>query len=227
MAQISRETFQFLEEIQVNNNREWFAQNKERYQQIQSELREFGEALLQGAMAFDASLRDEPKPYLFRIHRDARFAKGRPYKGNLGLLLVRGGRAAMHLRAGYYLHLEPGGCFLAGGAYMPEKPWLHSIREALAEDAKPFRKIISSEAFRTLFSFGGDALKSAPKGTPKDHPNIDLLRQKDFMALHPLSDKEVLAQDFLPKLLEACRALQPFDAYLNGLAEKNLRTSGR
>ena len=142
MNKLTKKTFQFLSEIKKNNRRDWFLENKGRYTNIRDELFDFGEALMHKLMSFDKSLQDpHMKPYIFRIYRDARFAKGRPYKNNLGLMLLKGGRPAMSSRAGYYLHIEPGNCFLGGGAHMPTAEWLNSIRESIMEKPRNFQKI--------------------------------------------------------------------------------------
>ncbi len=218
MTQITSITLQFFKDIQKNNNREWFLKNKDRYLNLKKELEEFAAAWHHEIAAFDDTLRSpDEKGYVFRIYRDARFAKGAPYKTGLGILVVKGGRPKMHERAGYYLNVEPNNCFLAGGCYLPPSAWLQNIRQAIAEDAKPFKAILNSSSFKKTFTLEGDKLKTAPRDFPKDHPEIELLRHKSFMAMHRLSDKEVLAPSFLKNLTQMCKALQPFDNYLNQL----------
>lgn len=217
MTKINIETFEFLADIAQNNNREWFNQNKDRYLEAKENLTIFAENWLHALMTFDESLRDEHKPYVFRIYRDARFAKGRPYKNNLGILLVKGGRANMHSRAGYYLHIQPYGCFLAGGSYMPPNPWLHAIRDDIDESPENFKKILKSKDFKSHFSLEGQRLKTAPRGYDKNHPEIDLLRYKSFMALEPFSHQKVMSKGFFDLLIKSSKALHPFNQYLNKL----------
>lgn len=215
MSQITKATFSFLKDIKQNNNREWFLENKPLYLNVKAELEGFADDLLHGLMSFDEGLRDEPKPHVFRIYRDARFAKGRPYKNNLGILCAQGGRRNMHERAGYYFHIEPGGCFLAGGIYMPPTSWLNAVRDDIVENAKPFKSILQKPAFEKHFSFEGSKLKTAPKGYPKDHPEIELLRYKSLLAMHYFKDREVMSAAFLEELIAMCKVMQPFNAYLN------------
>lgn len=213
---ISADTFSFLKDIEQNNNRDWFQDNKERYLDAKKELEEFAEKWLIESRPVDASLcSPDVKPYVFRIYRDARFAKGRPYKNNLGLMLLAGGRPAMHHRSGFYLHIQPGNSFFAVGAYMPPASWLASIRESIAEKPEVLRKILKSASFKKYFHLTGSQLKTGPKGYPKDHEAIDLLKYKDLMAISYFSDKEVKDPAFLQNLMKVCKAVMPFNDYLN------------
>lgn len=213
---ISKNIFQFLHEIKNNNRREWFLKNKDRYQAIRKELTTFAEAWFDELTVFDEALRSpEEKPYIFRIYRDARFAKGKIYKTHFGIMIHKGGRPAMHSRAGYYLHLEPGKSFLAGGCYLPPPEWLQNIRNDIAREAKKIKTVLNESYFKKYFTLEGEKVKTSPKGFTKDHPEIELLRHKSFIAVHSLSDEQVMGKDFLNHLSKASKALYPFDEYLN------------
>lgn len=215
---LTQQTFSFLKDIKANNHREWFLKHKDRYLAAKKELEAFAEVWHHQLMTFDESLRSpEEKGYVFRIYRDARFAKGAPYKSNLGILMVKGGRKAMHARAGYYLHVEPGASFLAGGCYMPSSEWLQNIREDIEKNPSTIKDIVKNTAFRKYFKLEGEKVKTTPKGYTKDHPEIELLRHKSFLAMHRLTDQEITGKDFLKQLVKACQALHPFDVYLNRL----------
>lgn len=213
---ISSNTFEFLKEIKTHNDRVWFLKNKARYEAARKELHAFAETWFHDLASFDESLRSpEEKPYVFRIYRDARFAKGQLYKTHFGILVCKGGRRSMDERAGYYLHVEPGKSFLAGGCYQPSAPWLTAIREHISKKPNEFKTILSEPRFKKYFQLGGEKLKTAPKGYSKDHPQIELLRHKSFIAMHPLTDEQIKKEDFLKHLHKACQALYPFDHYLN------------
>lgn len=217
MNTISTEIFDFLSDIKKNNNREWFASNKSRYEKSRQEFILFVEKLIQELTKFDQEVKNiDPKKAVFRIYKDTRFSKDKtPYKTNFGAHIVAHG-SKPHDRAGYYIHLEPGNTFLAGGAYLPPGPWIKAIREELDYDAESFRKILNNKEFKKYFGkIEGEQLKTAPKGYPKDHPEIDLLRYKSFLAVHKLSDKDVHQQDFLKHCVTVFKAIQPFDQFLN------------
>lgn len=216
MPGIAPDTLKFLKELKKNNNRDWFAENKSRYQNAQENLIQFVDALIPELMKFDDSLAGiEAKKTVFRIYRDVRFSKNKdPYKTNLGAHIQSGSK--MSPRAGYYLHIEPGGCFLAGGAYLPPGPWLKSIRKEIHYNADELKKILASKSFKTHFGeIQGEKLKTSPRDYDADHPEIELLRMKSFLAVHDLKDKELTSSDFLSHCKKVFKALHPLDAYLN------------
>lgn len=119
-------------------------------------------------------------------------------------------------RGGYYVHIEPGNCFLGGGFWAPESADLKHIRKELAADPNSLKNIIQSATFKKHFgSLQGDQLKSAPQGFPKDHPAIDLLKYKQYLAMKKLTDQEVWSGEFLPTILETFEAMLPFFNYMS------------
>ena len=150
-----------------------------------------------------------------RIYRDTRFSKNKtPYKSHWS-----GGfrRATAHLRGGYYFHLEPGGNSMVGGGFWgPDKDDLLRIRQELAADASELRSIIAAPDFIKFFGeLGGSQLKTSPKGFDKEHPNIDLLRYKQFVVRKHFTDKEVLEPGFYLKMNETFQAMRPFFDYMS------------
>lgn len=221
MKHISNRAYWFLEKLGQNNNRIWFAENKPEYLDIKKEIEIFASFWHSELMKIDTSLQDiDVKPYLFRIYRDARFAKGRPFKQNYGILLVEWGKPAMHQRAGYYLNIEPGNCFLVWWAHMPEPVWLKNIRNNITENSAVLKNILSNKKLQENFILRGSQLKTAPRGFAKDHPELDLLRYKSMYLLHNFEDSEVLQENFLENLMKLCKILHPFDQYLNKHVQK-------
>ncbi len=216
---ISKATMDFLKDLKINNNRDWFKMNRSRYDGAKLEFETFMDALIEDISKFDPSIAHHTgKSSMFRIYRDVRFSKDKsPYKTHLGAHVTAAlKKSDIHSRAGYYIHLGPGESMLAGGAYMPQGPWLKGIRSEIAADPKTFKKILNSATFKKYFgAMEGDQLKTAPKGYPKDHPEIELLRYKSFLATHHLSDNDVLSKDFLKHCTRVFKALYPFDDYLN------------
>ena len=158
----------------------------------------------------------DAKKAVFRIYRDTRFSKDKtPYKINIGAHLNAFANK-LHDRAGYYIHIEPGNCFLAGGAYLPPGSWIKAIRKEIDYDAASLRKIIASASFKKYFgAIEGEQLKTSPRDYPKDHPEIDLLKYKSFLAVHKLKDAQVLAADFDQHCVKVFKSLKPFTDYLN------------
>ncbi len=219
MAKIHPSTFQFLQELKENNDRDWFNDNKPRYKKARENFLDFTRELLLQIAAFDPAIaHHEAKDCIFRIYRDIRFSNDKsPYKTNFGAHVTSAAKKSeVHTRAGYYVHLEPGGSFLAGGAYGPTGPWLKAIRQEIVYNPDEFKGILNRPDFKQYFGeLKGEKLKTSPRDYPNDHPEIELLRHKSFLAMHDCPDEQVLADDFVQYCGGVFQALKPFDDFLN------------
>lgn len=219
MSKISASTMQFLADLKAHNDREWFVANKPRYEAAHNEFLQFTDALIGEIGQFDPGIRHfTAKDCVFRIYRDVRFSKDKsPYKTHFGAHVTSAPKKSeIHSRAGYYLHLEPGATMLAGGAYLPENKWLKAIRQEIAYNTATFQNILNDKDFQKYFGeIEGEKLKKAPGEYPADHPAIDLLKHKSFLATHKCADEQVLSDDFLKHCGNVFRTLHPFDAFLN------------
>lgn len=206
---------QFLKELSENNNREWFQQNKKRYEENKEKVLFLTDVLINEIGKFDESIRGlQPKDCMFRIFRDVRFSKDkRPYKTNFGSFICKGGRKSMN--PGYYFHLAPDGCFVAGGIYMPPAETLRAVRSYLADHAEEFLEITQDPDFNASFpEMYDDQLKTAPKGFPKDHEYINLLKYKSFIFSKTFNDKEVKSKEYLELMVDAFRIVSPLNQFL-------------
>ena len=211
---IPSSVFEFLLDVGQNNNREWFNAHKDRYVAEYDHMVNFAEALMARMNAHDHLVPMTGKQSLFRIYRDTRFSKDKtPYKTHFS---GRMRRATKWLRGGYYYHLEPGASLIAGGFWGPNSADLKRIRQELAADAQPLRDIITAPAFiKTFGELKGDQVKTAPQGYTKEHPNIDLLRYKQFLLIRHFTDEEVLAPNFLDKAVQTFVNMRPFFDYMS------------
>lgn len=216
---ISPSTITFLKDLKENNDRDWFLANKGRYEIAKKEFETFIDALIQKIAVFDPSIAHfKAKDCVFRIYRDVRFSQDKsPYKTHFGAHVTSAPKKSeIHTRAGYYIHLEPGDSMLAGGAYVPEAKWLKAIRQEIAYNAAEFKKVLNDKSFRQYFgTIEGEKLQRPPKDYPADHPEIELLKHKSFLATHKFSDQQALAKDFLDHSAKVFQALHPFDQFLN------------
>jgi uncharacterized protein (TIGR02453 family) len=213
---LTEDLFQFLKDLKANNSREWFQQNKTRYE---TDVRE---PLLQFVRDFAPHL-ESVSPYflaiakksggaLFRIHRDVRFSKDKsPYKTNVGLHFRHEDGKDAHA-PGFYLHIQPGQCFCGAGLWRPDSTSLRSIREAIVEKPEEWKKVVVP--LRDELS--GDSLKRAPKGFDPEHPLIEDLRRKDHIAIKELADNDIMQQDFLKAYVNQC---QRFSSYVKFLCK--------
>ena len=210
-------TIAFLKRLKMNNNKEWFDSNKNQYLEAKDEFEKLVDSLIQGTNKFDKKISSDlkAKNCTFRIYKDVRFSKDKsPYKTNFGASINPGGKKALFV--GYYLHVEPGNSFLAGGVYMPEPPVLQAIRQEIDYNVEPLLKVFKSASFKKYFKGfdEDDKLKTAPKGFEKDHPHIEILKNKHFVVSCKLSDKEMLDKNFERQVLSGFKAMQPLLEYL-------------
>ena len=202
----------FFKKLKKNNNRDWFAENKPKFKKLELEIKAFGEELKDRLNEFDNVDRFK----LFRIYRDVRFSKDKtPFKTHFGLTWHR---TKPLYRGGYYLHISPGKNFLACGFWDPNPNDLKRIRKELEYDAKELRDIISSKEFFSVWgNLEGSELKTAPRNFDKNHPDIDLIRKKQFIFSISYSDEEVCEPQFINKLENALKMVRPFTDYMSDI----------
>ena len=214
--QLNPAIFRFFRQLAKHNNREWFEQHKPEFKFLETDLKLFGEALKDQLNQHDSIDRFK----LFRIYRDVRFSKDKtPYKTHFGLTWHR---TKPELRGGYYLHLKPDDVFLACGFWDPNPADLKRIRQEIDLDGDEYRNLIHASAFKNIWGeLQGNAVKTAPKGYAKDHPDIDLLRFKQHIFMIRYTEKEVAAADFIDRLDAALQAVRPFVDYMSVVLTTN------
>lgn len=214
---ISKEVFDFLQQLEKNNNKEWFEANKKVFKKHEASVKAFYESVKDKLNHHD----EIEKMKMFRIYRDVRFSKDKtPYKTHFGGSFSRLGS---HLRGGYYLHLKPGGSFLATGFWDPNKEDLFRIRKELEMDASEFREVIGQKSLKSIWgNLKGDTVKTAPKGFDREHPDIDLIKHKQYVFVRDLTDKEVLSDSFLEEVDQSYRAIRPYFDLMSDILTTNL-----
>ena len=213
---IEKSTVEFLSKLSKNNNREWFEKNRPAYEAAKNNFKEFIDAAILSASKFDPAIKNlESKNCIFRINRDVRFSKNKaPYKNNFGASISPGGKKSFS--AGYYIQVQPGESFIAGGMWQPPAPQINAIRQEIDYHSDEFKKIISAKEFKKYFGALSeeDKLKFAPKGYDKVHPEIELLKYKSYIVVHSFKDSEVLSKDFLKNCTNVMKAMYPLDLFL-------------
>ncbi len=215
MSQI-KEILEFLSKLSKNNTREWFAANKEEYQHAYAVFVEFIGLLIDKISVFDEDIATlEPKKCVFRIYRDVRFSNDKsPYKTNFGADISPQGRKSPF--ASYYLHIEPDNCFVAGGMYHPEVEILNRIRQEIDYNPDLIHSILEDPKFHKAFKeLQGDKLKRPPKGYAADHPDVELLKHKDFIVFKKIQDKTVVGNGFLKVATDYYKLIKPLNDFLN------------
>ena len=208
----------FLEEISANNNREWFQANKARYETDVREpvfdwIRAMKPHLQEISPCFLATAR-KVGGSMMRIHRDVRFSKNKqPYKTNVGVQFRHILGKDIHA-PGYYLHISPDSLFLGVGIWKPGGASLRKIREAIDAYPDDWIEARNDSQFLENYTLGGESLKRAPRGYPKEHPLLTDLKRKDFIAIHPLTIDAFLSEDFVEYVSSTFSAATPFLSFL-------------
>jgi uncharacterized protein (TIGR02453 family) len=219
MLQLS--TLKFFKDLQKNNNRPWFEAHRKQYELAKEDFLLLTEKLIAGIAAFDKPIAHlKAKECMFRINRDVRFSKDKsPYKNNIACYFNRNGKKGNG--AGYYLHIEPGKSFAAGGIWMPEPKDLIKIRQEIDYSFDDWKKIISNPSFKKTFAEGikGEALVRPPKGYEEDNPAIQYLKQKSFIVSKPFTDADVQSKMFVKDVATTFKAMKPMIDFLNAAVE--------
>lgn len=208
--------FKFLKELKKNNDRDWFAENKHRYESdIVEPAMQFIAAMapiVQKLSPFMTAIPKKMGGSVMRIYRDTRFSANKePYKTNVGIQFRHQLGADVHA-PGFYVHLEPGSCFLAVGTWMPPSDSLILIRQAIAETPKDWQKVVNNAAFKKRYRMEGESLKTAPQGYPKDHPMIEDLRRKSFACIAPINQEDLCSAKAIEQTSAAFKDAQPLRA---------------
>ncbi|MEP3390274.1 MAG: DUF2461 domain-containing protein [Reichenbachiella sp.] len=208
-------TIQFLKDLSANNNKEWFDTNRKTYEACRKQFLGLVQNIIDELAKFDPELTGvDPKKCVFRINRDIRFSKDKtPYKTNFGALMGANGKKTEG--TGFYMHLAPEQNFAGGGIYMPPPETLAAIRQEIDYNPEGLKKLLESKDFKETFvDIKGDKLKTAPKGYPKDHPNIELLRLKSFYVIKEFSERELTSDGFFEGLVSTYKKAHEFNKYL-------------
>lgn len=217
MQAIPKNTISFLKELKLNNNREWFNENKDLFNTIQSQVKIFAQEVNDSLNVSD----NIEKIKIFRIYRDLRFSKDKtPYKKNIGMAFHR---AKPELRGGYYLEISADESFIAVGFWNPNKEDLLRIRKEIEIDGQEFKRIINQKKIKDIWGdITGDEVKTSPKGFTSDHEHIDLIKKKQFIFIKKLKEKDILDEKFQNELVNYFESIRPFFDYMSEVLTTNL-----
>jgi uncharacterized protein (TIGR02453 family) len=207
----------FLKKLKNNNTKEWFDKNRSDYDEVKEELIALVEDIVHKLSKEDSSIEStDARKSIFRINRDIRFSKIKtPYKTNMGASISDGGKKSP--KAGYYLHIEPGNCFLAGGVWMPEAENLKKIRQEVDYNGKELLKILSAKNFKATFGGLGeeDKLTRVPKDFSAEHPFAEYLKLKSFVVMHQFDEKLITDSKLADYCAKVFKTLYPLNKFLN------------
>jgi uncharacterized protein (TIGR02453 family) len=217
MNAVPRNTISFLKKLKLNNNRDWFNDNKDEFKDIQSGVKTFAQDVNDSLSVSD----NIEKFKIFRIYRDLRFSKDKtPYKKNIGMAFHR---AKPELRGGYYLEISADQSFIAVGFWNPNKEDLLRIRKEIEIDGQEFKRIINQKLIKDIWGdLQGDEVKTSPKGFKSEHEYIDLIKKKQFIFIKNLKEEEILDKNFQKQLISYFVSIRPFFDYMSEILTTNL-----
>ncbi|HEC29965.1 MAG TPA: DUF2461 domain-containing protein [Gammaproteobacteria bacterium] len=214
----SQASFDFLSELAANNNRDWFNEHKQLYE----------DTIRTPALALITDMADElplvsphflalPKKVggsLMRVYRDTRFGKDKtPYKTNIGIQFRHEAGKDVHA-PGFYLHIEPDGCFVGAGIWRPDSAALGKIRDAIVEKGDTWKKVSRDKGFNGKYGLSGETLVNSPRGYPRDHPLLADLKRKDFIAISEITEKMVTSKRMMSQVIERYKLAGPYMKFL-------------
>lgn len=218
---MSKQILDFLSELQENNNREWFKDNKARFDILQKEFIDIVQVLINRISMFDKEVAGmQPKDCIFRIYRDIRFSPNKlPYKNHFGAYVALGGRKSE--RSGYYIHLEPGNSIFSGGLWQPEPALLKLLRKEIYNQIDEFVEILEKPSFKAVYgTLEGEKLKRMPAGYPSDFPHSEILLYKDFTVAASRPDKFFEKKNWIEDAIKCFEELFPFNQFLNYIVDE-------
>lgn len=214
--------FEFLRQLRLNNDREWFKAHKsdaDMALRLRSILFEELRSLVAEVDALATELSE--KDCVYRIYRDTRFSADKsPYKTHIGIFInPPGGKKAQ--TAGYYFHLEPDACQIAAGTVCLPPDVVKAIRTEIYENVDEYASIVESVQFRKVLPMLGlNSLKTAPKGFDKEWEHIDYLKPRDFCAWGNVEEDTFYLENVRERLLPAVREMKRYNDFINFAIEE-------
>jgi len=222
MPYFTKEFLDFFAELEKNNNRDWFNENKKRFKEhIEKSWVNFIDAVIDNVSAIDPSIKMTAKEGVFRIYKDVRFSKDKtPYKTQMSAVVAEGGRKGKKA-GGIYLEATAHSFKIYSGFYMPDKQDLYKVREAIADDSTGFSKIINNTQFKTTFGeIQGEKNKRLPKEFAEPAEKQPLIFNKSFYVFNELPADTILQEDLMDIILAHFRLAKPLgDFFLQAIKE--------
>ncbi|MGI9223210.1 MAG: DUF2461 domain-containing protein [Woeseiaceae bacterium] len=217
-ASFENQTIAFLEELAANNNREWFKENKARYEEqvldIALRFIQSMQAPLGKIAPHFTAIPQRMGGSLMRVYRDTRFSKNKlPYKTNIGIQFRHEQAKDVH-SPGYYVHIDPDQVFLGVGMWRPDSDSLRSIRDRIVAKPAEWSRLLADAKFKRHFELGGESLKRPPRGFDKEHEYIGDIMRKSFMGVRNLDVEDCLRPGFQRKVETSFSAASPFMRFL-------------
>lgn len=218
----TKDLYEYLKRLQINNNRDWFQENKAEYDELRAMWVSDVARLIEKMSLYDDTLRGlQAKDCVYRIYRDVRFRNDKtPYKPYFSAVICAGGRKCR--QSAYYLHMQPGDSGLHGGIWCPEPKLLNALRHSVDDNIEEFLSIINNKEFKSRYKVIGDSLKTMPKEWPREHPSAQYIRMKEYLLEHNCDDEYFTNGDWVERVATDFKFMQPFHKFMNFTVEELL-----
>ena len=223
---IKKQTLKFLKDLKLNNSKEWLEENRKKYDFVKNDVLALTEQLIKVVVDFDKTISNaylDPKKCITRLNRDLRFAKDKtPYKKDYYIVLNKYGKNSPS--AFYFLHIEPDNCFVGGGVYNPQPDQLKKIRQEIDYAFDEWTTIINDKIFKKTFPSGinnSGVLSRTPKEFDEENKASEFLKMKGFYTMEKLTDKEIISEDKLKKIISYFKTTKPLVDFLNKAIEND------
>lgn len=209
---LDSQVWEFLKDLAAHNSKDWLDAHRERYHRQKEKVVEFTAAVYNQLATVESLPYLDPKKSVTRINNNRKFHPDKPpYKTHFGVMIKRGEE-----RCDFYIHLEPEGCFIGAGVYHPPRAILDAIRHHIHDTGSELAHIVSQPAFRQMFGgLDGDSLKTAPRDFPKDHPQIELIRRKDFVVMRPMPERAMRSSEVLDQIGQTYQTALPLMQFID------------
>lgn len=219
----NKKIIEFLKELSANNNKLWFEENKSKYEEARNSFLEFISVVIKQISAIDPSISCvDAKDSIYRIYRDVRFSLDKtPYKKHFASHINVKGRKSFY--SGYYLHIEPNNCLIAGGVYCAPNNVLFRLRKAILENIDEYKLIVENSEFRKYFAeVGEEKLKAVPRGVNKSDENIGYVMCRDFTFWHKVPDDFFTDEKVFDRLMDIFIQIKRYSDFINPLIDESL-----
>ena len=212
-----KEMLDYLSALAINNEREWYHAHKEQYKQAMTKFEDLVETLILEVGELEPAVLDyRPKNLIFRVARDVRFSKDKsPFNPSFRAHFAKNGKFTIPV--GYYISIQPHGySIIAGGLFADDlKDATAMVRDYITANGDEWERIITKPSFSKYFTVQGTALKNVPRDYDKEHPQAQYLKNKSWYVECPLTDEELMDENFLSAVRVRCKAMEPFNLFLN------------
>jgi uncharacterized protein (TIGR02453 family) len=221
MAYFTEDFIKFFEELEKNNHKEWFDENRNRYErEIKEPFKSFVGELILTLQKFDPAIMIKPKDSIFRINRDIRFSKNKqPYKNNVAAFISRISKKEEF--PGYYVHFDAEGIWLGGGLYDLSTENIYKVRQEILYNEGILKEALNAKGFKKEFGALQGKKNKILKAPFKEYgEEIPILYQKQFYFMKQYPASKITSEELVEFCADKFEKAYPVNKFLRLAIEK-------